>query len=298
MKKRVMTSIFIVLVTILAVLAKLIPYVGVYIFDLFAFIIVVVSAMEICNIFKDRKINKFMVMMYAVINHASILISINAFPNKFYLTVCFSMLSILLVGIIAFIYECIKSKQDSFKDKIITTSNTIFMCCYPVFMFMLLIPINHIDSFVGINNISLLLIVLIFAITMLTDTFAYLIGSLVKGPKLAPKISPNKTISGAIGGLIGGIAGAMLVFLLAKNIGGLSLFLEVYNLKWWSFLIVGAVGSVIGQAGDLFESKLKRNCNVKDSGNIFPGHGGMLDRVDAMIFVITFIYCFITILIA
>ena len=137
---------------------------------------------------------------------------------------------------------------------------------------------------------ALLVIVMIFAITWLTDTFAYLVGRTFKGPKLAPKISPNKTISGSIGGLLGGIAGAMLVFLLVYKVSVLSTILSMYSLKWWHFLIVGAVGSALGQMGDLFESKLKRNAGVKDSGNIFPGHGGMLDRFDAMIFVSTFVY--------
>ena len=64
----------------------------------------------------------------------------------------------------------------------------------------------------------------------------------------------------------------------------------MYSLSWWHFLIIGLIGSILGQAGDLFESKLKRMAGIKDSGKIMPGHGGMLDRVDAMMFVSTFIY--------
>ena len=137
---------------------------------------------------------------------------------------------------------------------------------------------------------SVVLILLVFAITMLTDSFAYLIGRAFKGPKLAPHISPNKTISGGIGGLLGGMAGSMLVYALVANVPMWADLLQTYNLAWWHFLILGLVASVFSQCGDLFESKLKRIANVKDSGAIFPGHGGMLDRIDAMTFCVVVIY--------
>ena len=159
---------------------------------------------------------------------------------------------------------------------------------YPCLLFSLYLNINHIDG-VSAQHFSTILIILVIAITFLTDTFAYLVGRTFKGPKLAPKISPGKTISGSIGGLLGGIAGAMLVFWLA-HAPIFSTILSMYNLAWWHFLIIGLVASVFGQMGDLFESKIKRTSNVKDSGNIFPGHGGMLDRIDAMIFVVSVIY--------
>ena len=144
--------------------------------------------------------------------------------------------------------------------------------------------------YAGVKYFSLVFIIMIFAITWLTDTFAYLVGRTLKGPKLAPKISPNKTISGAIGGLLGGTVGAMSVFTLVYNVSSLTTILSMFDLTWWHFLLIGVFGSVFGQMGDLFESKLKRNAGVKDSGNIFHGHGGMLDRIDAMIFISTFVY--------
>ena len=160
----------------------------------------------------------------------------------------------------------------------------------------MLLNYNHADLYAGVEYFSLVFIVMIFAITWLTDTFAYLVGRTFKGPKLAPKISPNKTISGGIGGLIGGMGGAMLVYLLVYNIPALSTILSMHSLVWWHFLLIGLFGSIVGQAGDLFESKLKRVSNVKDSGNIFPGHGGMLDRIDAMIFITTFLYLVISLI--
>ena len=166
----------------------------------------------------------------------------------------------------------------------------MIVCIYPGFLFCLMLLINHIDAYTGIVNLSMAFIIMIFAITYLTDTFAYLVGRTFKGPKLAPKISPNKTISGAVGGLLGGIAGSILVYLIIYNVNSWSVVLTQYSLAWWHFLIIGAVASVLGQCGDLFESKLKRIANIKDSGSIFPGHGGMLDRIDAMTFVTAFVF--------
>lgn len=104
-----------------------------------------------------------------------------------------------------------------------------------------------------------------------TDSCAYFAGRAIGGPKLAPKISPNKTWSG----LIGGVAGSAAVMGYMAN---------AFQLKYWvAYIFVGAVLAVIAQAGDLFESHVKRRAGVKDSGTIIPGHGGMLDRIDGVL---------------
>lgn len=106
-----------------------------------------------------------------------------------------------------------------------------------------------------------------------TDTAAYFIGSSIGGPKLWPTVSPNKTVSGAVGGLIS-----------AAIVCGV---LGVVLINWtnlWIALLVGVSASVVGQLGDLIESAYKRTSGVKDSGRFLPGHGGMLDRVDSLLF--------------
>lgn len=115
------------------------------------------------------------------------------------------------------------------------------------------------------------LFALFFAV-WLTDTGALFAGNLLKGPKLWPALSPNKTWSGAIGGAIAGTAAAAIVF-------------AVLNANPWHGAIVGVCASVVGQVGDLFESFLKRKVGRKDSGSLIPGHGGVLDRIDSMLFV-------------
>lgn len=292
MKQRFITSIFIVLVTVVAILSKLLPYtMGDYVFDIFVLGIAFVASMEVCDIMEHskKKINKFLATLYVAVNYVTLLSSFRHI--ELYFILLLQVVVLFLYSLFVLLAEWIKDKKTSLKQHIVTTMNTVLVCVYPAFFLMLLLNINHVDGFhAGAEYFSLAFVLLIFAITWLTDTFAYLIGCTLKGPKIAPKISPNKTISGSIGGLLGGMAGAMLIYLIICKVPALSTIVDMYNLAWWHFLIVGMVGSVCGQIGDLFESKLKRNAGVKDSGNLFPGHGGMLDRFDAMIFVSTFVY--------
>ena len=291
MKQRFITSIFIVLAVVLATLSKLLPYqIGDYIFDIFVLVLIIISGIEIGNIMEknNKKLNRVMAAFYAMFNYVVLLFCLKNFEFKFILLIQFG--GLILYWLVALMIEVFKGKTTPLKQHLITSLNTLLACIYPSFLFGLLLVFNHSDIYAGVKYFSLAFVVMIFAITWLTDTFAYLVGCTLKGPKLAPKISPNKTISGAVGGLLGGIGGAMLVFLLICKVPALTTILSMYSLKWWHFLLIGMFGSVFGQMGDLFESKLKRTAGIKDSGNIFPGHGGMLDRVDAMIFISTFVY--------
>ena len=113
-------------------------------------------------------------------------------------------------------------------------------------------------------------ILLLFAIVWGTDIGAYFVGKKLGGPKLAPKISPGKTQSGALGGLLIAALGAVII---AAATGVLNPIQSIF---------IAAMVSAVSQTGDLFESYLKRRFNVKDSGAIMPGHGGLFDRVDGL----------------
>ncbi len=116
------------------------------------------------------------------------------------------------------------------------------------------------------------LAIVLFAAVWTTDIGAYLVGRSAGGPKLAPRISPNKTWSGAIGGLIGAsIAAYLAAMWTGLGYAGLVA------------LTIGAVLSVFSQIGDLGESWWKRRFQVKDSGHLIPGHGGILDRIDGVL---------------
>ena len=135
-------------------------------------------------------------------------------------------------------------------------------------------------------------------VPILTDTMAYFVGITFKGPKLCPTISPKKTISGAIGGVLGGILGAMIVFVLFDYTHCMSVFNNVGMLSLTDSLVksgiiyavIGLVGGVICELGDLGASSIKRKAGIKDFGKIFPGHGGMMDRLDSILFMLPIVY--------
>ena len=145
------------------------------------------------------------------------------------------------------------------------------------FVFLSLIP--------SINKVYEPKIVLgIFILAWTNDTFAYLVGKGFGNRKLMERISPKKTVEGFFGGMAGALLASFIFFK----------FTSIYNLTFWLFLAL--LVSVLGTIGDLIQSKFKRLAGVKDSGNIMPGHGGVYDRLDSIIFASPFIYLFIIII--
>jgi phosphatidate cytidylyltransferase len=116
-------------------------------------------------------------------------------------------------------------------------------------------------------------VTLLLAIIMGSDSLAFFVGRSLGRRKLAPQISPGKTVEGAVGGLVGGVLGALLVRALGLP-----------QLPFGHAVMLGAAVAAFGILGDLVESLLKRWAGVKDSGALFPGHGGMLDRLDSLLF--------------
>lgn len=148
------------------------------------------------------------------------------------------------------------------------------------FFFAMLIP-YFLSSFVRIRNleggIGLFYILLPLVVAFCSDTFALFAGMLFGKHKLAPELSPKKTVEGAIGGFVGAIVCSMLYGLIIKTWFG-------FEVNYFLLALYGALGSPIAQMGDLSFSYIKRQYGIKDFGNIFPGHGGVLDRFDSVIF--------------
>ena len=126
-----------------------------------------------------------------------------------------------------------------------------------------------------LNYQDFLILILFYAVV--TDTSSFLVGSFLKGRKIAPKISPGKTISGSVGGLI------------IPSLISLLIFIETYD-SVIMIVLTSIIFSIIVQVGDLIESYYKRVCFVKESSNLIPGHGGVLDRFDGLALLIVFVY--------
>lgn len=123
---------------------------------------------------------------------------------------------------------------------------------------------------------------LVFIIAWMTDTFAYFSGYFFGKHKLIPEISPKKTIEGSIGGIVGSIFSCVV-------------FAYIFDFSLIHMSIVGGLGSIIAQIGDLFASAIKRFLGIKDYGKLIPGHGGILDRFDSIIFTAPFVYYYLLI---
>jgi phosphatidate cytidylyltransferase len=122
--------------------------------------------------------------------------------------------------------------------------------------------------------------------TFANDTGAFFIGRARGKHKLAPAISPAKTWEGVIGGLISAILGAIVVTIVLNLI-------SPFTFQYWQIMLLGFLVSLFAQLGDLVESLLKRSMGVKESGNLLPGHGGVLDRFDSLIFVGAVVYYYV-----
>jgi len=156
---------------------------------------------------------------------------------------------------------------------------TMFGCLYASGMLTFLIAIRHGSAAATRPMAFVLLTVFPLVITWICDTAAMAAGTAVGGPKLAPILSPRKTRAGAAGGTLGGVITALALGKL------------VLNRQGWSFtpgqlLLFGLAVSIVGQIGDVAESLFKREAGLKDSSTLIPGHGGVLDRLDSLYFVI------------
>jgi len=131
------------------------------------------------------------------------------------------------------------------------------------------------NNFIHIRNIGINLVIYLFLITTITDSFALFIGKLFGKRKLAPSISPNKTVEGLIGGsVVGSVAASLFYIFIIKDYTNIFI-----------VILLTLFLSLMGQMGDLIKSSIKRYENIKDFSNLIPGHGGILDRLDSIIFV-------------
>ncbi len=283
MLKRTITGIGIVIVTVGFFLCKyfldmpvfegvfLKPVtIGDMLFDLFILIMAVVSTYEYERAFSDKllKTEKVIIFIY---------------PFAVYISYCFRGLG-WAFGAMLFLFLLLLAQLVFEYDKISLESIgiSLFTMIYPSTILVSLLVINRYPTLEPL--------LMVFAITPCADTFAYFVGSIVKGKKLCPNISPNKTVSVFIGGLFGGMIESLFVYFIFTEKGAIfnSVFLEVLI-----FAGAGIACALLTAYGDLVESVIKRKLGIKDMGKILPGHGGMSDRIDGLTFaapVISFVF--------
>ena len=242
-----------------------------YIIDVLFSIVTIISLYEYFNAFKENaKPIKWLGYVTAI------LISfIHIIPSEYILKVI--AMAIPTIIIILFLHIITSNLKTTLYDVMIT----LFGICY-VAVFILFLPIIY-----GMNN-GKINILYIFIIAWGTDTFAYLIGKKFGNHKFS-EISPKKSIEGCIGGIIGAILLSLIYTYIVNNYIGM-------NISYISIALIAFILSIISQIGDFSASCIKRYVKIKDYGNLIPGHGGMLDRIDSVIFIAPFAYLLITLI--
>lgn len=220
-------------------------------------ILSLIGLREIFHAFKNINIRPLEPIGYAI--------AIGISLTNFYTNLSISF--IMTLGIILILLHLVLFKNVDIASASITVLSVIYI---PYLL-------NHIN-YLNDNKY----IWFIFIIAFATDTFAYTVGNLFGKNKLAPEISPNKTVEGFLGGILGSLV-ASLAYAIYLGINSLG-----------HIIVLSILGSVVSQAGDLVASRIKRITGIKDFGFIMPGHGGVLDRFDSIIFSSPIIYYYIS----
>ena len=177
------------------------------------------------------------------------------------------------------------------KVAFVSMVTTVFPMLYPGLFFSLMITLQDLST----RFASTVALLLAFFIASVNDVFALLVGVRFGRHKLSPEISPKKSVEGSIGGLAASVLFAVLVPVLAN--WAASIWPEINPTgvalpPLWAFALLGLIAGALSQVGDLVASLVKRHCGIKDFGTIFPGHGGMMDRLDGAMFNVVVVYVY------
>lgn len=193
--------------------------------------------------------------------------------TRFELTKKWELLFVVLMLLFLIIMQ-FKRRQNS--GVIVDISTTLFGILYVSWFLSFLIKIRLLPGGIGLLGMVLL-------VTKLGDIGAYLIGTRFGKTPLIPRISPKKSLEGSFGGVLFSLAGALI----SK---------PFVDFSYIHIIFIGVVLNILGQLGDLSESLMKRDCQVKDSGSILPGMGGILDQLDSLLFTAPVFYCYLSII--
>lgn len=188
-----------------------------------------------------------------------------------------AILIITLASSLFFSYQLFAKKNITYKDERNKLGLTIRYIIFS-FCFLVLLPFSE-------GKFHPQLMISILSIIWVNDSFAFLVGKNIGKNKLFPSVSPNKTVEGFLGGMFFSLLAALVIYK----------FYDHFSLFHW--IMISLIVSIFGTIGDLVVSKFKRQANIKDSSNLMPGHGGILDRFDSLLFASPFVYLYINFLI-
>lgn len=260
-------SIRILSATIGALYLILITYLGGWYFNISVLLMMFIGLYEIYNALDKTALHPFKILgyLFAILSIPIFLFKGIAGVFAIFTVLCLASLTLIIIG-----------------KRYLDVLSTIFSMIYPVLLFLFLVVVKSITP----SSIGIIALAIIFICTWATDSLAYFVGTNMGKHKLSPVISPKKTTEGAIGGLIASCITGLLF----------SIVLPLFNMKieiyWFHYLILGLLCGIFSQLGDLSASAFKRYCQIKDFSNLFPGHGGLLDRFDSILFTAPIIYCY------
>ncbi len=279
MKTRVISGIIGGLVGIAAFLLVFTPYL-----DVLAFAASLMSVYELMKVFGVK--NKIMYVFS--LTFSALLIAYEGYGAK--LGISFPVGAVVTAYVLAMLILMLADYEHVTFEQAGLSMLVSFLLPYALSCFLKIRNLN--DEFAAISRGHCRFLVwFCLASAVFTDTFAYFTGVKLGKHKLCPKISPKKTVEGAVGGVLG----ALVINVIALAVSNQWLFHRPIPIPLWAMAIFSVVLSVISMFGDLSASTIKRNFGIKDFGNIIPGHGGIMDRMDSISFVTPVVY-FVTVL--
>ena len=295
-KTRVVTAVCMVMI--------LIPFIffGGYFFYGLCFVLAFIGTYELVKM-HNRKFNlpKFLDFIVPLLSASMVIVGMISnliLKSDNYKFILFGILMIVIVLLItSLVYSEVKVSDSFFY---------IGSILYGGLSFAVIAAIRNIDIY-AVNNLllgsldinlsGLFIFVYIYFTTIFTDIGAYSIGCRIGKHKLIPSVSPNKSVEGAIGGSVCGTIVGTLCLVLSEHFIGFNLFgINSLGLKIVVIFIVSFMLTIVSQIGDLIASKLKREYEIKDYGNLFPGHGGVMDRFDSVILTCAVFFVILTLL--
>lgn len=239
-----------------------------------------IATIEFCNLQKLNKVIPFLLatttylIFYKITIATTGVLYLLKFNKTFDLTVLVTTLFVFL--------KCIHFLFDNKIIKIDSFSKYVYLIGYIILPFVIMTKIPF-----GVSGYNPKILISIFILIWTNDSFAYIVGKSIGKTKLFERISPKKTIEGFVGGVVFCVLASYLIA---------EYYIQIAEGKVYIWIIIALIVGFFGTIGDLIESKFKRVAGVKDSGKIMPGHGGVLDRLDSVIFVAPIVFLFYQIL--